>query len=83
MKIKAYAWMADVHCIECTRKATVFTGNLPGSHRDLVSPTEHKGDKDENGLALDLTDREGNVITPIFSTDECPMTHCGDCHQEL
>ena len=38
---------------------------------------------DENGLSYNLEDREGNLIHPVFSTDETNFTHCSDCSQAL
>ena len=78
MTIIAYTYEADVHCIACTLKRC---GGWPG-----------------NILGKDSTfpylDREGNLVHPLFSTDEWqelddsflaenPTQYlaCGDCHE--
>jgi hypothetical protein len=41
---------------------------------------------DEHGLPMDLIDREGNPVHPVYDIDEDvdgAFTHCGDCHEEL
>src|SRR5206468_10817677 len=85
MRVIAYTYEADWHCIACT-KARTF--RCDGTH-----PYAEPG-LDENGIAMDLIDREGNVLHPVFSTDELPChipsseggynpVSCGDCHDEI
>lgn len=78
-RIVAYTYEADVHCPACARKrfAPALTGCGPA---DLTQWHE-----DEHGLPIEATDREGNPVHPVFSTDERgdSLTHCGDCGAEL
>ena len=69
-RIIAYTHDADVHCPACTRAAAA--ADHP---RGPLAPLE----MDEHGLPIDLIDREGNPVRPVFSTDETEATHCGDC----
>ena len=39
--------------------------------------------QDDHGIEYDFVDDEGNLIHPVFSTDETDFTHCGDCHVAL
>lgn len=66
-RIVAYTYEADVHCPACAN-------NRFGQH--IRYP------RDANGIPLDSTDREGNPVHPVFSTDEVTRTHythCGTC----
>jgi hypothetical protein len=82
MRVIGYTWKADCHCVACTRKA-YDNGALKA---DACHPYASDGE-DEHGLPYCLTDREGNLIYPIFSTDEGAYdednnlidTLCGDC----
>jgi hypothetical protein len=77
-RIKAYAYESDVHCIACTKKASLRM-KLDHSHPySMGGPC-----KDDNGVEYDLVDREGNLIYPVFDISENDFTHCGDCHEEL
>ena len=71
MRIIAYTYEADVHCIDCTNKRFGATPTYR-IHRD----------------------NEGNLVHPVFSTDEWqeldegflaenPTQYlvCGDCHE--
>jgi hypothetical protein len=77
-RIVAYTYCADVHCPACAERHAavgILTRQPPLSL-----------DTDEHGLALDLHDREGNPVHPVFSTDEVipsHWTHCGTCLQPL
>jgi hypothetical protein len=73
MKIIAYTYEAGVHCPDCTR-ARFKDQPLDGLSND---------DLDQHWLRYGLTDREGNPIHPVFTTDEHDFTHCGDCGTEL
>ena len=81
MRVIAYTYLADVHCPECARERfragmTVACKHVDGGLLDL-------DDGDENGVATNALDREGNLIHPVFDIDEHGFTHCGDCHEEL
>jgi hypothetical protein len=75
MKVIAYTYEADIHCIDCTRKRYESGGF--------------------NGI-YDSLDNEGNLIHPLFDTDEWqeldesfiaenPIQYlaCGDCHEVI
>jgi hypothetical protein len=78
MKIKAYAFEADVHCPTCTKKASL---RMKLDHNHWQSMGESC--KDDNGVEYDLVDSEGNLIQAVFGISENDFTHCGDCHEEL
>jgi len=84
--IMAYTYEADYHCIPCTvqRFAYFHTGNVRG------------GGVDWYGIYTDQVDNEGNLVNPVFSTDEWqeldegfieenPIQYmaCGDCHEVI
>ena len=70
MTIIAYSYEADIHCVECAKKRFVVES-------DLVT-------RDEHGLPVNVHDREGNHVHPIFSTDEqLDAPFCGDCHAKI
>ena len=88
MRIIAYAYEADYHCIDCTRN------RFSDSPKARIKWTH---EVDEHGVWNDsqfpTLDTEGNEIHPLFSTDEWvelddsylaenPIQHlaCGDCH---
>ena len=75
MRITAYTYEADYHCITCTINRF------------------HYG---EYWIAPNATDNEGNLVNPLFSTDEWqefdesflaenPIQYlaCGDCHEVI
>ena len=72
-RIIAYTYDADVHCPDCTEHLFLI-GRLV-----LARPCAN----DKNGLPMEMTDFEGNPIRPVFSTDEIPRQHCGDCGAPL
>ena len=76
MRIIAYTYDADVHCVACTTRRF---GAFKGIVKTLM---QERGQCDEHGID-EPTDSEGNLIHPVFSTDEHDFTHCGDCHQPL
>jgi len=78
MKIIAYTYAADVHCPACTRKAT---GNMKVDHEHLHGVGFSA--LDSFGIEYDTVDSEGNLLHPVFDTDEHEFTHCGDCHSEI
>ena len=98
MRIIAYTFEADVHCLPCTFQRFGHSGakgfcvehnSNPASKsrgKSGVYTSYFNGDEvalDENLIPTDQADREGNPIHPVFSTDEHKFTHCGDCHEEL
>ncbi len=70
MKIIAYTYESDVHCVSCTV--------LRFAHSSVCGL-----DLDPNGIWYGHTDSDGNPIHPVFSTDETNFTHCSDCGAEL
>lgn len=70
-RIIAYAFNASLYCPCCTREA-LAGGNL-----------EHTGNLeckiDEHNLPMDLVDRHGDPVSPMFSTDEVPDNGV-ECH---
>ncbi len=75
MRIVGYTYATEVHCVECTRR-DADCGILVRKPPLLL-------DTDQHGLALDLFDREGNPVRPIFSTDERFGDQCGDCRDTI
>ena len=86
MRIIAYTYDADYHCIDCTRK------RFGDSKGDLAITN---GQKWCDALWPTL-DNEGNMVHPLFSTDEWqelddsfladnPTQYlaCGDCHKVI
>jgi hypothetical protein len=65
MEIIAYTYEADYHCIDCTRKRFSDTP---------TSRIKWTYEVDENGIWNDsqfpTLDTEGNLVHPLFSTDE-------------
>lgn len=94
MRVLAYTYEADVHCIACTQKRFA-----PADRRYVVkndgygytwrhksyrgAPDTELTPLDENFVSLYASDNEGNKIHPVFSTDEHDFTHCGDCGAAL
>ena len=60
MNIIAYTFEADYHCIPCTVKRFAYfhTGNVREEGVDWY------------GIYTDQVDSEGNLVHPLFSTDE-------------
>jgi len=91
MNIIAYAYEADHHCIDCTRKRFFYLYVEP--NRSIVTTNS---ETDENGILYTQNDNDGNQIHPLFSTDEWqeldesylaenPIQYlaCGDCHEVI
>ena len=76
MKIIAYTYEADVHCVGCSIKRFGLT-SLECQKIPMTVDT------DQNGIPIGASDSEGNTIHPIFSTDEQLELHCGDCRARL
>ena len=89
MKVIAYTYEADYHCIDCTRKRYESGGfNYHGNGTCLLC----------SGISgiYDSLDNEGNLIHPLFDIDEWqefdesfiaenPIQYlaCGDCHEVI
>lgn len=74
-RVVAYTYEADFHCIACTRQRF-------GKHRLAHMPSAPH-DYDNNGIDYKQADREGNLVHPVFGSDQSPDSPCGTCHQEL
>lgn len=78
-RITGYTYEADLHCPACTKGATQRM-KLDHHHPYAMG----KSCKDQNGVEYDLIDAEGNLIRPLFVTDEHPSTPtCADCGAQL
>jgi hypothetical protein len=100
MNIISYTYEADYHCVDCTKTYVhvdkwKFLCGLP-QHSSGCWCENASRDYDINGVAHDQTDSEGNLINPVFSTDEWqnfdegfieenPTQYltCGDCHEVI
>ncbi len=82
MRIIAYTFEADLHCVSCTKRATQRM-KLDHNHPYAMGESH----KDDHGVEYDFVDSEGNLIHPVFNTDENPdypmPQHCGDCFEEV
>ena len=91
MRIIAYTYEADHHCIHCTNKRFAYyhTNNIRFSDAHDKSVQV-----DWNGIYVDQQDTEDNLVHPLFSTDEWQVLDesylaenptqylaCGDCHK--
>lgn len=78
--IIAYTWQADTHSVEDT-KAAYESGLLRvnDSHPNALG----EGMLDEHELLYNLEDSQGNLIHPVFSTDEQPDYHVKNDRQAL
>jgi hypothetical protein len=74
MRIIAYTYEADHHCIDCALQryqSGSFDKAPPDYRHSLVCGTCHCGDGvDEHGVAYDALDSEGNYVHPLFNIDE-------------
>lgn len=72
--IIGYTYTAAHHCPDCALNDAAC-GIIK-----RVPPLSMR--TDEHGMTDDLIDREGNTVTPLFSTDEMPdyTVACDDCH---
>ena len=66
MHIIAYTYVADHHCIDCTVEKFHYSKQT-WINWDFNMP--HPA-SDENGIHVAQEDSEGNLVHPIFSTDE-------------
>lgn len=75
MRIIAYTYDADTHCVSCA-KITAFRLAPESLNEDIQY--------DEHGIAVQSVDSEGNPVHPVFSTDEqLEPLFCGDCWEEI
>lgn len=83
MDVVGYTYEADCHCIGCT-KARFDRG---GFSLVAASKDDDTSKLDENDIAYCATDREGNLIHPIFGDEELQLNDdnepmdcmCGTC----
>jgi len=76
MRIIGYTYDADIHCVDCA-----FNEAAVGVLKR--QPPLYVG-SDECGMAMDLVDREGNKVRPVYDIDErVNMACCGDCFGPL
>jgi hypothetical protein len=77
MRIVAYTLNADTVCPDCLHDMMALSD---GVSRSFPMSTQ----SDEHSVPLDLVDRDGNAVRPVFSTDEVDAgTCCGECHTPL
>lgn len=89
MRIIAYTYDADTHCVDCAREKfgvntlmDITKNDGYGSLHTLTDGTTEK--LDENLIPIDQEDSEMNPIHPVFSTDEqLEPLFCGDCGEEI
>ena len=66
MRIIAYTYEADYHCIDCTKEKYHYSTQ---SWIDWNFKSTHPA-CDINGIHVNQLDNEGNLVHPVFSTDE-------------
>lgn len=89
MRIIAYTYDADVHCVDCARHQFAVNALIDitkndgyGSLHTLTDGTTEE--LDENLIPVGQEDSEMNPVHPVFSTDEqLEPLFCGDCHEEI
>jgi hypothetical protein len=91
MTIIAYTYEADYHCIKCANKRFAYYRTcevrFTDAHDRSVMTAPY-------GIYDDQKDSEGNLVQPLFSTDEwqefdeaflaenpTQYLECGDCHE--
>lgn len=81
MRIIGYAFEADTHCPECV---LARWKDCADAIRAVSIPEVWHQEMDQNGVPLNIRDREGNNVHPIFSTDEGALQEvCGECGTNL
>lgn len=73
--VVGYTYEASLHCPDCARERAAV--GLLKREPPLEMGT------DMHGLAYDLVDREGNLVTPVFVSDATEGDRCDDCGEEL
>lgn len=87
MNILAYAYDADIHCIDCAQEAFARFGpmhNVSHAHGYGYVETLSDGstiELDENLIPIDEEDSEGNPLSPMFSFEQ--DEYCGDCGEAI
>lgn len=97
MRIIAYTYEADFHCIDCTVKRYKSHGFFDHHGEPWHSNYHARLERprlDSEGVHVYIRDNEGNLVHPVFSTDEWqeldesylaenPTQYlaCGDCHE--
>lgn len=85
MSIVAYSFSGDVHCPDCCKRAFGSAASpakfAPSS--PLFGSDSHDDERDEHGILMLQKDTDGNLIHPIFSTDDKTSLHCGTCKDKL
>jgi hypothetical protein len=72
--IKAYSWNGDFHCPACTQVAFSNPVALAKDDPDRV--------RDDNGIALDQVDDDGNKVRPL-EDGTFWVVPCGTCRQPV
>ena len=97
MRIIAYTYEADTHCIACTRSRYLQgTSYLPSSPVYGQRDDRDEARRDANAIPHQQRDDEGNLVHPLVSIDEWqeldesyladnPTQYlaCGDCREIL
>lgn len=81
MKVIAYTYEADYHCLDCATKR--FGHGEQAGKLAVASLPIAAVEFDENWIPYNQEDNEGNPIHPVFSTDDLENASCGDCHEEI
>lgn len=75
MRILGYSYDASIMCPDCA--------GIDHNDGRLIR-TGNNRKVDEHGLPVDLEDRHGNPVRPVFSTDEGATDEtCGACFNSL
>ncbi len=83
MRVIAYAYMADIHCPHCTAQ-DFLSGRIVVDHQHPNALGKRFAKLvDEYGIPMDVVDREGNLIGPVFDIDEYGFKHCSTCHAPI
>ena len=93
MKIIAYTYEADYHCIKCTNERFAYNHTNDVRFSDA---NDKSVQVDWNGIYVDQEDNEGNLVHALFDIDEWqefdesfiaenPIQYlaCGDCHEVI
>jgi hypothetical protein len=99
MNIIAYTYEADYHCIDCTQTRFLWAWNNPELTCKLTEHCHwisHTHEVDYHGIGYEVSDNEGNLVNPVFNTDEwqeldegfieenpTQFMACGDCHEVI
>ena len=81
--IIAYTYEGDVYCPDCTKARWGRQGFRLDTVEHMRLANNFQRVTDEHHLPINLIDREGNPVHPVFSTDEREFTRCSDCGESL